>query len=87
MIIRAMLISSSLNNLIEPQGQKNDHSNGTRTGLEVAAACYDGGEVLRISGRQLVYDAAARGHVIPSHCADCECDGCRYRCFCRLARA
>jgi hypothetical protein len=44
--------------------------------VETTAARYDGGDVLRISGRlKLVYDAAARGHDIPSHCTDCDCEG------------
>ena len=31
---------------------------------------------LHISGRlKLVYDATARGHDIPSHCTDCDCEG------------
>ena len=52
---------------------RNDHSNGTHTGVEATAARYDGCDVLRISGRlKLVYDAAARGHD---------------RCLCRLAGA
>jgi len=28
-----------------------------------------------------------KGHDIPSYCADCNCDGCHDRCFCRLAGA
>ena len=49
----------------------NNHSNGTHTGVEAAAARHDSGDVLRISGCfNLVYDAAARGHDNPSHCAD-----------------
>jgi hypothetical protein len=66
----------------------NDHSNGTHTGVEVTAARYDGGDVLRISGRlKLVYDAAARGHDTSRHCSDCDCDGCHDRYICRLAGA
>ena len=49
---------------------------------------YDGPDVLRISGRRtLVYDAATRGHDIPSHWTDCSCDGCHDWCLYRLARA
>ena len=49
---------------------------------------YDGGDVLRISGRlKLVYDAAARGHDIPSNRTCRDRDGCHYRCLCRLVRA
>jgi len=66
----------------------NDHSNGTHTGVETTAARYDGGDVLGISGRlKLVYDAAARGHDIPSHCAYRDRNGCHDRCLCRLAGA
>ena len=44
--------------------------------MKVTAARYDGGDALRISGRlKLVYDAAARGHDNPSHCAYCDCEG------------
>ena len=57
-----------------------------RTSMEATTARYDGRVVLRIAGRlKLVHDAAARGHDIPSHCADCDCDECYDRCLCRLA--
>ena len=47
--------------------------------MEATADRYDGSYVLRISGRlKLVYDVAVRGHDIPSHCADCDCDGYLY---------
>ena len=44
--------------------------------METTAARYDGGDVRRISGRlKLVYDVAAKGHDILSHCAYCDCEG------------
>ena len=58
------------------------------TGVETTAARYDGVDVLRISGRfELVYEAAARGHDIPSHCADCDRDRCHGRGLYGLAGA
>ena len=55
--------------------------------METTAARYEGGDMLRISGRlKLVHDAAAKGHDTPSHCADC--DGAIHdRCLCGLAEA
>ena len=57
--------------------------------METTAARYEGGDVLRISGRlELVHDAAAKGHDTPSHCADRDCDGAMHdRCLCGLAEA
>ena len=56
--------------------------------MEATAARYDDADVLRISGRlKLFYDAASRGHDIPIHCSNCDCDGCYDWCLCRLARA
>ena len=44
--------------------------------MKVTATRYDGRDVLRISGRlTLVYDVAAKGHDILSHCAYCDCEG------------
>ena len=57
--------------------------------MEATAARYEGGDMLRISGRlKLVHDAAVKGYDTPSHCADCDCDGAMHdRCLCGLAEA
>ena len=61
---------------------------GTHIGAETTAARYDGDDVLRVSGRlKLVYDAAARGHDIPNHCAYRDRDGGHEGCFCAWAGA